>query len=122
HSGDGRLLAAASGSTSASRPGEVKVWTADTGREVRSLHGHTDNVYGVTFSPDGRLVASCSGIKGGSAPGTTKVWEVATGQPVLSLAGHKGPVFGVAFGPHGRWLATAGGDGPVKVWDAATGA
>ncbi|MEI5098703.1 hypothetical protein RB200_08580 [Streptomyces sp. PmtG] len=38
------------------------------------------------------------------------------------LTGHEGPVLTVAFGPGGRTVATGGGDGKVRLWNAATGA
>jgi WD40 repeat protein len=37
------------------------------------------------------------------------------------LAGHSGPAFGVAFSPDDKIIATAGTDGAVTLWDAATG-
>jgi WD40 repeat protein len=41
---------------------------------------------------------------------------------LLSAAGgHEGAVWGVAFRSDGKELASGGGDGTVKVWDAATG-
>ncbi len=39
----------------------------------------------------------------------------------LTLLGHASAVQGVAFHPGGRLLASAGADGAIKVWDAATG-
>jgi WD40 repeat protein len=38
----------------------LKLWDAATGRELRSLKGHTGDVYCVAFSPDGKTIASCS--------------------------------------------------------------
>ena len=60
----------------------AKVWDAATGRELLTLPGHTDAVFGVAFSPDGTRLATASGDQ------TAKVWDVATGRELLTLAGH----------------------------------
>ena len=52
---DGRTLA------SASMDGTVKLWDAASGRELRTLTGHTSPVLTVAFSPDGRALASAGG-------------------------------------------------------------
>jgi dipeptidyl aminopeptidase/acylaminoacyl peptidase len=78
----------------------------------------------VTFSPDGRRIASGGGDR------TVRVWDAATGQEALTLLGHAGGVAlrgltsgvsSVAFSRDGRRIASAGVDGTVRVWDAATG-
>ena len=38
----------------------VKVWDVLTGREIRTLKGHADVVFAVSFSPDGLLIATGS--------------------------------------------------------------
>jgi WD40 repeat protein len=112
---DGRLLASGScGQRSiygGCAQGEIKLWEVASGREVRTLTGHTDWVNSVAFSPDGRLLAS------GSADYTIKLWEVATGSLVRSLKGHTGTVWSVAFSPDGKLLASGSEDGTIRLWD-----
>jgi hypothetical protein len=75
--------------------GEIKLWEVATGREVRTLSGHTDFVYSVAFSPDGKLLAS------GSWDGTIKLWDVATGREVRTLKGHTDEVIPWRSAPTG---------------------
>jgi WD40 repeat protein/serine/threonine protein kinase len=115
---DNRRLASAGGDPD--KPGEVRVWDAETGQELFALKGHTSGVNSVAFSPDGQRLASASGHP--DKPGELKVWDAQTGQELLTLKGHTSGVNCVAFSPDGRHLATASWDKSVKVWDATTGA
>lgn len=100
---------------SAHQDGVVKIWDAVTGRLLRTLPGHTDEVRAVAYSRDGSRLAS------GSQDCTVRIWDTTTGDTLHTLKGHTGWVAGVAFSPDGRRLASAGWDWTVRVWDVVTG-
>ena len=87
------------------------VWDAMTGQLQSTLIGHTNEVYGIAYSPDGRLLAT------GGLDRKAKVWEASTGRELLTLSGHTAGLNGVAFSPDGTRLATASWDGTSRVWD-----
>jgi hypothetical protein len=95
--------------------GLVKLWDAGTGRELRTLAGHTSEVKAVAFSTDGRTVAAAA------TDNTIKLWEAATGRELRTLKGHTGSINSLAFSPDSRLLASAGDDGSTMLWDATEG-
>jgi WD40 repeat protein/serine/threonine protein kinase len=116
YSPDGKRLASAGGVVAG---GELKVWDAQTGRELLSLPELNGKLWSVAFSPDGKWLA------GSSTDGTIKVWDAQMGQELHSLVqnprGIRVPVMSVAFSPDSKRLASAGGRRDVKVWDMQTG-
>jgi serine/threonine protein kinase len=114
---DGKRLASAGGGPGT--PPEVKLWDAQTGRELLSIMGAGRSV---VFSPDGKRLAGAS-----TKDNTVKVWDASTGQELLTL---KDGGICVAFSPDGKRLASGSGtwddtkrsyiSGEVKVWDAQT--
>jgi WD40 repeat protein/tRNA A-37 threonylcarbamoyl transferase component Bud32 len=105
---DGKWLA------SAGFDKKVKVWDADTGRELLSLR-HPGEVTCVAFGPDGKRLAS------GGWGDVVRLWDPATGKEELTLQGHTGHVSAVAFSPDGKRLASASWDHTVRLWDSADG-
>jgi WD domain, G-beta repeat len=111
---DGRYLATAGrvrDIQEAVNNGEVQLWDVETGRELRSMTGHTRVVMRLAFSPDGRMLAT------GSGDNTVRLWEVATGGERHRFTGHSTYISSLAFAPDGRKLAAASDDAPVYIWD-----
>ena len=104
-SGDGRLLASASGDRT------VRVWDVAAAKCVAVLTGHTDEVFSAVFHPDGKRLASAGRDR------AIWLWDLATGQEVARLEGHTNYVFSLAFSPDGTSLVSGSGDGTVRIWD-----
>ena len=104
-SGDGHLLASASGDHT------VRVWDLAAAKCVAVLTGHTDQVFSAVFHPDGKRLASAGRDR------AIWLWDLATGQDVARLEGHTNYVFSLAFSPDGKSLASGSGDGTVRIWD-----
>src|SRR5947209_12089825 len=63
YSPDGKMLA------SGGWDNLVRVWDAESGKELGRCQGHTDAVWPVLFSPDGKLLASAG------RDGTVRLWD-----------------------------------------------
>ncbi|HBL94544.1 MAG TPA: hypothetical protein DD375_13740, partial [Hyphomonas sp.] len=83
------------------------------------LNGHSDDIYGVDYSPSGRFVASAS------ADNTARLWIVGMSADMFGetteFKGHTAPVLTVRFSPDEERLVTASEDGTARIWSAIGG-
>ncbi len=114
--------------------GEIKLWNAETGEEIRSFGGFGNlndladpelpeqgvgfRQYALAFSSDGRLLAS------GGAHGKfgVQIWEVTTGKKVRMLeeGNDGGWIHHLAFSTNGRRIICQAGD-TLRLYDSETG-
>jgi len=107
---NGKLLATGGGTPT--QDGEIKIFDVPTGNLVTEIkNGHSDTVFGVSFSPDGTKLATCAADK------FVKVFDVPSGKFVKAFEGHTHHVLDVAWKADGKVLASAGADNVIKVWD-----
>ena len=107
---DSKLLITGGGAPA--EDGEIKIYEVGSWKLINEIKaGHSDTVYGVTFSPDNKMIATCSADK------FIKVWEVPGGKFVKSFEGHTHHVLDIGWSADGKLLASAGADNTVKIWD-----
>ncbi|XP_039275435.1 chromatin assembly factor 1 subunit B [Nilaparvata lugens] len=81
---------------------------------VRTLRGHLEDVYDLSWSPDEANLIS------GSVDNTALVWDVKKGHMLYILRDHKSFVQGVAWDPLGQYVATNSSDRTLRVFNTAT--
>lgn len=84
---------------------------------MEELHGHSDDIFVVRFSPDGGYIASAS------ADHTLRYWSIGATdidmQANKLFEGHTDSVFSVGFSPDGSRLVSGSMDGTARVWSIA---
>jgi hypothetical protein len=108
-----------SSSLMATAGSEVYIWERKRGQVKHKLKGHSDGIWGLTFSPDEKSLAV------GGGDGLIRLWQVESGKLLREWKAYDRRVAGLAFSPDGTTLASVGknrsGSSYLKIWDARTG-
>jgi WD40 repeat protein/serine/threonine protein kinase len=136
---DGKRIA------TASIDGSVRLWDADTGKEVDAYWGHQIlpqiqlpfvktppplPIMCLAYSPDGRWIASGGLLPNPLEPtnirkafGVVKVWDGHSKKEIKTFAKHLGYVYCLTFSPDGKHIASAttNDDKSFAIWEAETG-
>lgn len=87
--------------------------------KLKTLSGHSDELFSSAFSPDGRFVVTGSGyLRASGAPlddgNEIRVWDARTGREVLRYRSASMPVQHVSFGGDASTILAASMDGRIR--------
>jgi WD40 repeat protein len=107
---DGKYIVAPGGSN------VFKLWETESGRLIRTFHGHVDEVTAAAFTPDGSRLISTSN------DGTLKLWDL-SGQAIRSIETGLSSTTFAAFAPDGSKAVSEGAHfgSDLKLVDVQTG-
>ncbi|XP_042283237.1 chromatin assembly factor 1 subunit B [Thunnus maccoyii] len=81
---------------------------------VKTLRGHIEDVYDISWTRDGNFMVS------GSVDNTAIMWDINKGQKLSILNDHKSYVQGVTWDPLGQYVATLSCDRVMRVYSTHT--
>ena len=104
---DGSVLASGAGFADST----IRLWDAQSGRELGRLTGNRGWTGQLVFLADGQHLVSCS------ADQTLRLWDLDTRTVVRTFRGHKTEVWSFALLPDQRTVVSGCKDGSVFLWD-----
>jgi hypothetical protein len=93
----------------------ARLWDLETGRCLRVLDGHMQDVWTLAWSANQRHALSASN------DGTVRLWDLETGRCLRVLEGHRAAVYGVAWRADERHALSGSADQTIRLWDVEDG-
>jgi len=94
------------------RGGILKLWDADSGKDMGTILMASGQGSRVVFSNNGRLIAASTG-------NAIQIWNTENWEMLTLLEGHEGRIIDISFSPNQRVLVSTSNDGSVRLWQVA---
>jgi WD40 repeat protein len=130
YSPDGRYVLTADRNRT-SGVGNVKIWDAENGRELKTLYTGYRSANSRSFcnyaeySPDGKtallIVNGSEGSSYNYTNGSIRIVDVETGRTLRRISGHTGYVSASVFSSDGKRILSGGSDKTIKIWNVENG-
>src|SRR5207253_1883728 len=114
-SADGKLALSGGGELGGGKDYSMRLWDAETGKQLQQFTGHSERVICVDYLPGNKRVVSGGGDR------TARLWDSETGKELRRFEGHQERVRALAVSPDGRRLLTGSFDHTLRLWDLDTG-
>ncbi|XP_073701203.1 chromatin assembly factor 1 subunit B [Garra rufa] len=98
--------------TPAFQEGEDDQLNKESWNVIKTLRGHIEDVYDISWTSDGNFMVS------GSVDNTAIMWDINKGQKMCIFNDHKSYVQGVAWDPLGQYISTLSCDRVMRVYSA----
>ncbi|ETO34340.1 G-protein beta WD-40 repeats containing protein, partial [Reticulomyxa filosa] len=107
---------------SGSQDSTVRVWNADTNKQIQLFNGHSNYVHCVKFSLYYHHRHRRNVICSSSTDKTIRFWDVKDNQQFKVFNGHTGGICGIEFSSFsgGRYLCSGSFDKTIRLWDVET--
>ena len=95
----------------------ARIWDLRSGKDVKRIHGHSNEILAMDFNKYENFIATAS------TDNAVKVWDLraTTDQPIMVLVQHALAVRRVKFSPfHANILASGSYDMATFIWDCNT--
>ena len=92
----------------------IRIWDLRTGKDVKKIHAHSNEVLSCDFNKYENFIASSC------TDGSIRLWDLRSTieSPIMTLTGHQLAVRKIKFSPyHANILASASYDMSVIIWD-----
>lgn len=93
----------------------LKLWDADSGKELRAFTGSTSSVTSVSFSPDASAFVAIN------SSNEVRLWDAGTGEVTREIIGPWTKKTRLWLSPDGRSMFFSSNDTTLKQWDLSNG-